>query len=120
MAQIIDGPQTQLDNTVRVFDSFYNYEAAISADVYEVVNSYFKSVCATKSIANNFTTMLFRIVSITGEDAMTLLANIQGNTKLETTALMAYYLNSLKSKTTLYGVSVVPSPNETVQRNIVT
>lgn len=119
MAQIIDGPQSQLDQTVRVFDSFYNYEAAISADQYEIVNSYFRSVCTTTKIANNFTTMLFRIVSLTGTDAMTLLANIQGNTKLEISALMSYYLNSLKSKTTLYGVSVVPAPNETVQRNIV-
>lgn len=120
MAQIIDGPRSQLDTTVRVFDSFYNYEAAVNADAYEIVNSYFKSVCANTSIANNFTAMLFRIVSLTGQDAMTLLDNIQGTTKLETTAMMAYYLNSLKSKTTLYGVSVVPSPNETVQRNIVT
>jgi len=120
MAQIIDGPRSQLDTTVRVFDSFYNYEAAVNADAYEIVNSYFRSVCANTSIANNFTSMLFRIVSLTGQDAMTLLDNIQGTTKLETTAMMAYYLNSLKSKTTLYGVSVVPSPNENVQRNIVT
>jgi hypothetical protein len=120
MAQIIDGPRSQLDNTVRIFDSFYNYADSIDANEYEVVNSYFKSVCATTSIANNFTTMMFRIVSLTGKDAMTLLDNIQGTTKLETTAMMAYYLNSLKSKTTLYGVSVVPAPNETVQRNIVT
>lgn len=120
MAQIIDGPQSQLDTTVRIFDSFYNYDAAINANEYEVVNSYFRSVCATTSIANNFTTMLFRIVSLTGIDTMTLLANIQGTTKLETTAMMAYYLNSLKSKTTLYGISVTPAPNETVQRNIVT
>jgi hypothetical protein len=120
MAQIIDGPQSQLDTTVRVFDSFYNYEAAIDSNEYEIVNSYFKSVCGSANVANNFTTMLFRIVSITGQDAMTLLDNIQGTTKLETTAMMAYYLNSLKSKTTLYGVSVVPAPNETVQRNIVT
>jgi hypothetical protein len=119
MAQIIDGPRSQLDNTVRVFDSFYNYEDSISADIFDIVNSYFKSICATTSIANNFTTMLFRIASITGQDAMTLLDNIQGTTKLETTALMAYYLNSLKSKTTLYGVSVLPAPNETIQRNIV-
>ena len=120
MAQIIDGPQSQLDTTVRVFDSFYNYEAAIDSNEYEIVNSYFKSVCGSANVADNFTTMLFRIVSITGQDAMTLLDNIQGTTKLETTAMMAYYLNSLQSKTTLYGVSVVPAPNETVQRNIVT
>ena len=120
MAQIIDGPRSQLDLTVRVFDSFYNFEASISADVYEVVHSYFRSVCETTNIADNFTAMLFRIAAITGKDATLLLSNIQGNTKLETSALMAYYLNSLKSKTTLYGVSVVPAPNESVQRNIVT
>jgi len=119
MAQVVDGPRSNLDKSVRVFDSFYNFDASIGAAEYEIVNSYFKSVCATTSIANNFTTMLFRIASLTGEDSMTLLDSIQGSTKLETTALMAYYLNSIKSKTTLYGVSVVPAPNETIQRNIV-
>lgn len=119
MAQIVDGPRTQLDNSVRVFDSFYNFESTIDASTYEIVKSYFMSVSENTDVADNFTAMLFRISSITGEEALTLLGYLQGTTKLETTALMAYYLNSLKSKTTLYGVSATPVPNENVQRNVV-
>jgi hypothetical protein len=119
MAQIVDGPRTNLDKTVRVFDSFYNFDININANEYEVVRSYFMSVSDNSDTADNFTTMLFRIASITGEDALTLLGYIQGTSKLETTALMAYYLNSLKSKTTLYGISSTPIPNENVQRNVV-
>ena len=119
MAQIVDGPKTQLDKTVRVFDSFYNFDININANEYEIVRSYFLSVSEKSDVADNFTTMIFRIASITGENALNLLGYIQGTTKLETTALMAYYLNSLKSKTTLYGVSATPTPNENVQRNVV-
>jgi hypothetical protein len=32
---------------------------------------------------------------------------------------MIYYLNNIKSKTALYGISVIPQPNENVQRNII-
>jgi hypothetical protein len=119
MAQIVDGPRSNLDNTVRVFDSFYNFDININANEYEIVRSYFVSVTDKADIAENFTTMLFRISSITGENALTLLGYIQGTSKLETTALMAYYLNSLKSKTTMYGVGATPTPNENVQRNVV-
>jgi hypothetical protein len=116
---IIDGPQTQLDNSVRVFDQYYNFNVVVDSNHYEIVYSYFSSVTKTKDVAKNFTTMLFRISNITGENPLTLLDYMQGRTKLEVTSLMAYYLNGLKSKTTLYGISVTPAPNQTVQRNIV-
>ena len=40
-------------------------------------------------------------------------------TKVQVNSEMAYYLNLLKSKTALYGVSTVPTPNQAVQRNII-
>jgi hypothetical protein len=52
---------------------------------------------------------------------MTLLEDIQGksqNNKLELSQTMAFYLNLIRSKTALYGVSTVPSPNQAVQRNV--
>ena len=116
---ILDGPQTQLDNSVRVFDQYYNFQVVVDSNHYEVVYSYFASVTNTLDTAKNFTTMLFRISNITGENPLTLLDYMQGSSKLEVNSLMAYYLNGLKSKTTLYGISVTPSPNQTVQRNIV-
>jgi hypothetical protein len=118
-AVILDGPQTQLDNSVRVFDQYYNFQVVVDSNHYEIVYSYFVSVTNTLDTAKNFTTMLFRIANITGENPLTLLEYMQGSTKIQVTSLMAYYLNGLKSKTTLYGISVTPSPNQTVQRNIV-
>jgi hypothetical protein len=118
-AVILDGPQTQLDNSVRVFDQYYNFQVVVDSNHYEIVYSYFVSVTNTLDTAKNFTTMLFRISNITGEDPLTLLEYMQGSTKIQVTSLMAYYLNGLKSKTTLYGISVTPSPNQIIQRNIV-
>jgi hypothetical protein len=119
MAQIIDAPRNNLDKTVRVFDQFYNFDLVVNASQYEVIYSYFYSVNKNKTIASNFTTLLFRISSITGEDVMTLLNDITGKEKLKANALLTYYLNSVKSKTTLYGLSSVPQPNQSVQRNVV-
>lgn len=120
MAQIIDSPKTNLDKTVRVFDQFYNFDLVVNASQYEVVYSYFFSINKDKTIADNFTVLLFRISSVTGEDVMSLLADISGKDKLKATATLTYYLNSIKSKTTLYGLSAIPQPNQSVQRNIVT
>jgi hypothetical protein len=120
MANIIDAPRSQLDTTVRVFDNFYKFDLVIDGNQYEIVNSYFYSTCNSVDVAKNFTTMLFRIANITGESPMVLLDYLKGTSKVETTAIMAYYLNSIKSKTTLYGISNTPIPNQTVQRNILT
>ena len=67
-------------------------------------------------ISTGFTTL---VANITGNDPLTLLSFIQGKTKLEANAIMIYYLNSLKSKSSLYGITVLPQPNDNVQRNIV-
>jgi hypothetical protein len=38
---------------------------------------------------------------------------------MEMNQTIAYYLNSFKSKTSLYGIAVVPKSNQPVSRNIV-
>lgn len=110
---------SQLDNTVKIFDKFYSSEVTVNASEFDVVYSYFKSVCQSENTAKNFTAIIFRIASYTGESVTTLLEYVQGKTGLQLTATMAYYLNSLKSKTTLYGVANVPIPNNNIQRNII-
>lgn len=110
---------TELDRTIRIFDSFYSIDLVIGASEYDIVNAYFVSVCATKNIANNFTVMLFRVAQETGVNVLDLLQSIQGKSKLDMNQTISYYLNSLKSKTSLYGVSLVPKPNQPVARNIV-
>ena len=73
----------------------------------------------TANIAGNLTTMMFRISQETGIPVLDLLGFIKGKTKLEMNQVITYYLNSFKSKTTLYGTGMVPQPNQPVARNIV-
>lgn len=116
---LIDETYSNLDKTVRIFDSFYNFQMIINSNQYDIVYSYFNQVSNSKSVARNFTSFIFRIANVIGEDALVLLDYIKGNNALQTNALLAYYLNGIKSKTTLYGVSIEPTPNESAQRNVV-
>ena len=118
MARIIDD-RTSTDLTVKIFDDFYSFNMVVNGNEYDIVNGYFKSVCGTKAIAGNFTSFLFRISQETGIPVLDLLGQIQGTNKLQMNQIISYYLNSFKSKTSLYGVSTVPQSNQPVARNIV-
>lgn len=118
MAKIIDSRNT-IDQTIQIFDAFYGVNMTVNPSEYDVVHGYFLSVCDTISIANNFTAALFRISQNTGIPVLTLLGYMQGTTnKLEMNKTICYFLNTLKSKTALYGVSQLPRPNQPVSRNI--
>jgi hypothetical protein len=117
MPGILD-TRISLDQTVRIFDSFYSFDLNVNGSEFDVVYSYFKSVCSTLNIASNFTVVLFRISQETGTSVIDLLGYLKGTNKLEMNRIITYYLNSFKSKTTLYGISVVPQPNQLVARNI--
>jgi hypothetical protein len=97
MARIIDS-RSNLDQTVKIFDEFYSFDLVVNASEYDIVFSYFKSICDTTQIAGNFTVYLFRIAQETQISVLDLLTYIQGKTQLETNTVIAYYLNSFKSK----------------------
>ena len=118
MARIIDD-RTSTDLTVKIFDDFYSFNMVVNGNEYDIVNGYFKSVCGTKVIAGNFTAFLFRISQETGIPVLDLLGQIQGTNKLQMNQVISYYLNSFKSKTSLYGVGTIPQSNQPVARNIV-
>jgi len=110
-----------LDKTVKIFDAFYNSDLVVPSNQYDIVRSYFIKICDTEAIANNFTAVFFRIAQESDVDAVTLLEELKGaaTNKLDLTKIMAYYLNSFKSKTSLYGIAVIPRPVQPVARNVV-
>lgn len=108
-----------IDQTVRVFDNFYRYEANVSAEQYDIVNSYFRSVMNTREAADNFTVSLFRVADQTQVPIMELLQSIQGQTGLELNISMAYYLNNLRSNATLLGIGTPATQNFYVARCVV-
>jgi thioester reductase-like protein len=120
MAQIIDN-RTNIDQTIQIFDSFYSFNTVVNPTEYDIVHGYFTGVCSSKQVAENFTALFFRIAQATALPVLTLLGYIQGNNqndKLNMNKTLCYFLNSLKSKTALYGVAQVPKPNIPVARNI--
>ena len=115
MANTID---SQTNNT-KTFDDVFNSTININGSEYDIVFSYFNSISATRAIATNFTLYLFRISNATGVSVIDLLDGFKGKPSFQITAEIAYYLNTMKSNATLYGISTLPMPNQTIQRNIV-
>ena len=119
---------TPTENTIQIFDSFYSSTINVPVNEWDVVYSYFVGVLkgnseseTTKETAKKFAAVLFKIAQQTGTDIMVFMDYFRTNveTKVQVNTEMAYYLNLLKSKTALYGVSTVPTPNQAVQRNII-
>lgn len=119
MARILSAPQSQIDKTVRVFDSFYNLDLVIDANQFDLVYSYFYDISKSKDIAINFTGIIFRIANLTETNPLDLLDELKSTNNFKSNLLLTYYLNTLKSKTVLYGINVVISPNQLAQRNVV-
>ena len=109
-------PNTDL--SVRIFDSFYDYDVNIPADEYDVVHTYFLSVMTTRQAAGNFTVSLFRVAETTGISPLTLLDEFKGVNGVNLSASLAYYLNAIRSAATLLGVGVAVVPNFYQARNV--
>lgn len=108
-----------VDTTVRVFDSFYGADLQVDASSYEIAYAFFKNICATDDIAKTFAQYIFIIETNTGIPAIELLSLISDKNGIEIDAIMAFYLNSVKTKTALYGVANELVPNYFVARNII-
>ena len=114
----VNVPTPRVDATVRIFDGFYGYETEVDANDYDVVNSYFESVFGTGRAAANFAVTLFRIAEETGTPVLTLLADIEDQDKISLTQTLCYYLNGLRSPTTLLGITSTATPVVWAARNV--
>jgi hypothetical protein len=114
----VNAINNKTDLTVQIFDRFYGYEQHVPVDQYDAVVSYFKSVFKSAEAAGNFAVSLFRISHATNVPVMTLLQQLYGQAAPQITMTMAYYLNGVRSKSTLLGMNVATQPNYYVARNI--
>ena len=115
----INYENTNLDQTVRVFDAFYEYDVDVPAAEYDVVNSFFKSTMTTRLAADNFTVSLFKVAQDTKIPALTLLQAFEGTSGMNLNVSMAYYLNTIRNRATLLGVGVPVTENFYAARNVV-
>jgi hypothetical protein len=114
----VNASNPSIDQTVKIFDQFYLYEANVPAMEYDAVYSYFLTVFGTKDAAGSFTVTLFRIADQNRIPVLDMLQQLQGRNSTDITITMAYYLNSLRSSSTLLGVNSPTTPNFYAARNI--
>lgn len=118
MNTTVNSINTNVDQTVRIFDNFYRYEVQVPAAEYDIVYSYFKSQMTTREAAGNFTVSLFRVAQETNIPPLTLLNEFQGLNGINMSAALAYYLNQIRSRSTLLGVGAAVVPNQYAARNV--
>jgi len=108
----------RIDQTVRIFDQFYNYDENVPAMEYDQVISYFKSVFNTVEAAENFTVAIFRVAQESDQSAMTILQTFQRTSPPNINSTLCYYLNGIRSPSTLLGVLTPTTPNYYTARNV--
>jgi hypothetical protein len=118
MGTTVNYANPNVDGTVKIFDQFYAYEASVPQLQYDAVYSYFRSVFGTEEAAGNFTVTIFRISEVSAIPVMTLLQEFYGQSQPELTLTLAYYLNSVRSSSTLLGVNAATQPNFYAARNV--
>jgi hypothetical protein len=116
----VNALNSKVDLSVRVYDAFYSYEEYVNSTEYDLVFSFFKSVFTTEQAAGNFTVSLFRIANETKTPVLTLLATMesQGKNQIQLTQTLAYYLNNMRSSSTLLGYGATVTPNYYTARNV--
>jgi hypothetical protein len=118
MGGTVNALNTNVDLTVRIYDQFYAYEQYVSVEDYDVVYSYMRSVFTTDLAAGNFTVALFRISDQTRTNVLTLLQSLQGQNQIQLTQTLCYYLNNLRSGSTLLGINLPTQSNYYTARNV--
>ena len=108
----------QIDQTVQIFDQFYDYSADVPSMEYDAVYSYLRSQFGTVDAASNFAVTMFRIAEQSQISVMDLLQQLQGVSATELTLTLSYYLNNLRSSSTLLGLNQPVVPNYYASRNI--
>jgi hypothetical protein len=114
----INNINPNIDTSVRVFDDFYGFSLNVNASEYDLVNSFFKSVFTDADAAKNLTTTFFRISATTGIPVTALLEQVEGKDTIEISVVMAYFLNGMRSSSTLLGVNSIVTPNIYSARNV--
>lgn len=114
----VNAANPRVDLSVRVFDNFYRFDISVPAEEYDAVNSYLRSVFTSVEAADNFTVAIFRIAQETQQPVLSVLDQMRGRDEIRVTADLAYYLNGIRSPSTMLGINAVTTPNAWAARNV--
>lgn len=85
---------------------------------YDYVLSFFKKIMKDTSAAESFARSLYQVSQTTQIPVTTLLETLAGQDEIKLNESMAYYLNGIRSPSTLLGVQQLVAPNYYAGRNV--
>jgi len=91
---------------------------AITQGEYDVVLSFFVDSIKDPVLAQLFTSAIFLVAESSGENVLTLLESLKGSSPGEVAAIMTYYMNTIRSSSTLLGIAPLKLPNYYAARNV--
>jgi len=110
--------KSDTDASIIIFDSFYKREIKVDINEYDLIRAYFLDLYQNSNIADDFTAVVFQIATGYEKSALDILEEMKGQDGVSVNATIAYYLNGLRSKATLLGVTNVQQPNIYAARNV--
>jgi hypothetical protein len=119
----VNYPNPNVDPTNQAFANFYNVQDFPPADAntYDLIYSYLTSVFGNQASAKNLTYALFKISANSGtpiEQIFNIIKAQEGAMQVSKT--VSFYLNNIRSNSTLIGVGNTVTPNRNVARNVLT
>lgn len=118
MMNSVNERNPRIDAGAMINDQFREFSARVDANQYDRVFSFFKSRFASETPAASFTAELFRVAEVNQLSIDILLAEFKKSPNSQISALLAYYLNTARDKSTYLGVSSRLIPPVGVARNV--
>ena len=109
---------TAISPPITTLDPRDGRESTVSNADYDIVLSTLKSHTGEPLISEYFASAIFKVAEVSGLSVDDLLKSIKGQDKESAMRIMVYYLNQLRSRSTLLGVTPVRAPNFYAARNV--
>jgi hypothetical protein len=90
----------------------------VPGDEYDYVSAFFKKIMKDETSASTFTQSIYDVSNATKIPVIDLVQSMEGQDTMQINRSMAFYLNNIRSPSTLLGVQNTIRPNYYAGRNV--
>jgi len=114
---INDGISTDSKN-LNVVTDFNTKAADVNGNEWDYILGFFNSAFKDPIAAEKFTQEIYQVGSQSGVNPLDIIKTMEGQTGIELNMSLAYYLNGIRSNTTLLGIHNIIKPNYYAGRSV--
>lgn len=118
MAKTINDPIYTDQKNVNLATNFNEPPKAVDGGEYDYVLSFFKRSMTDPVAAANFTESIYQVSRQADVPVLELVNSMEGQTGLQMNVSMAYFMNGIRSNSTMLGVTNTVRPNFYAGRSV--